>query len=287
MRYEAGNMARFILILGMLVGAMAGCVGALQSQPAAATQEDRFRVLVFSKTAGFRHDCIPAGIDAIKSLGTKHGFDVDATEDAAVFTPENFNRYEVIVFMCTTGDVLNDEQQLQFERYMDMNRGGFVGIHAAADTEYNWPWYGEHMGAYFKSHPPVQEATVVAVEPRTNSTKHLPARWTRTDEWYNYRELPGKRAASTQPTTAASGTAGWIIPDNHHPTMQVLLRLDTSSYEGSEMGMNHPIAWQQEFISNGSRAWYTGLGHTPESYTEPLFLDHLAGGILWAAGRVD
>ncbi|MGP4100658.1 ThuA domain-containing protein, partial [Nonomuraea sp. KM90] len=111
-----------------------------------------YQVLVFSKTAGFRHDSIPTGLQAIRDLGAAGGFTVTATEDATAFTSANLAGYEAVVFLNTTGDVLDDTQQTAFQSYIDQG-GGYVGVHAAADTEYDWPYYGELAGAYFKNHP--------------------------------------------------------------------------------------------------------------------------------------
>ncbi|MBI5914644.1 MAG: ThuA domain-containing protein [Bacteroidetes bacterium] len=215
----------------------------------------KFNVLVFSKTAGFRHASIPDGIAAIKKLGQENNFGVEATEDAAFFTKEKLTGYKVVVFLSTTLDVLNDQQQQAFEGFI-RSGGGFLGIHAAADTEYEWPWYGKLVGGYFESHPKPQEAVIRVKNASHISTKHLPADWTCTDEWYNYKNL--------------------------NPDVQVLCQLDESTYEGGKNGANHPIAWYHEY--DGGRAFYTGRGHTPEAYSEPLFLQHVLGGILWAAG---
>ncbi|MCU0491987.1 MAG: ThuA domain-containing protein [Chloroflexaceae bacterium] len=215
-----------------------------------------FRVLVFSKTAGFRHGSIEAGLAAIRQLASQHNFSVDATEDSTAFSDANLAQYQAVVFLQTTGDLLDENQQNALQRYIRAG-GGFVGIHAAADAEYDWPWYGELVGAYFKSHPAIQQATLV-VENRTHpSTRHLPERWTRTDEWYNFRTNP-------------------------RPNVSVLISLDESSYQGGDMG-DHPIAWFRPF--DGGRTWYTGLGHGDETFSEPLFQQHLLGGILWAAGQ--
>jgi type 1 glutamine amidotransferase len=221
--------------------------------------EPRFRALVFSKTAGFRHDSIPDGVAAIEQLGKEHNFTVHATEAAGTFTGENLENYDVVIFLSTTGDVLDLEQQRAFETFI-RNGGGYAGIHAAADTEYDWPWYGRLVGAYFKSHPKIQEATIIVEDREHRSCNHLASRWVRTDEWYNYR-------------------------DNPRDNVEVLLALDESTYEGGESPGNdgdHPIAWCHEF--DGGRAWYTGCGHTKESFKEPEFLKHLLGGIEWAAG---
>ncbi|MFF6908883.1 ThuA domain-containing protein [Streptomyces sp. NPDC012389] len=224
---------------------------------ASAAADPAYDVLVFSKTAGFRHDSIPAGITALRQLGAASNFTVTATEDAAAFTPANLTGYEVVVFLSTTGDVLNASQQSAFEGYIQSG-GGYVGIHAAADTEYDWTWYGGLAGALFKSHPHIQPATVKVEDRAHDATAHLGPTWQRTDEWYDYR---------TNPRTSA----------------HVLASLDESTYSGGTMGGDHPIAWCKEY--QGGRAFYTGGGHTQESYAEPAFRRHLLGGIRWAGER--
>jgi type 1 glutamine amidotransferase len=213
-------------------------------------------VLVFSKTAGFRHDSIPDGVAAVKQLGEQAGFTVDATEDAAAFTAGNLRRYAAVVFLSTTGDVLDAAQQRAFEGYIRQG-GGYVGVHAAADTEYDWEFYGGLAGAYFQSHPAIQPATVDVEDHSHPATSGLAQTWNRTDEWYNYRSNPRERA-------------------------HVLASLDESSYSGGTMNGDHPIAWCQNY--RGGRAFYTGGGHTKESYAEPLFREHLLGGIRWSIG---
>ncbi|WP_330269548.1 ThuA domain-containing protein [Streptomyces griseorubiginosus] len=229
-----------------------GCV----PQPAASHSSDDRRVLVFSKTAGFRHDSIPEGVAAIRDLGTSNGFTVDATEDANAFTSRNLRRYDAVVFLSTTGDVLDPAGQRAFEGYI-RHGGGYVGIHAAADTEYDWAFYGGLAGAYFQSHPAIQPATVVTEDRAHPSTSGLPPTWNRTDEWYNYRSNPRER-------------------------VHVLASLDESSYTGGTMNGDHPIAWCQDY--QGGRAFYTGFGHTKESYADPAFRGHLLGGIRYAIG---
>jgi type 1 glutamine amidotransferase len=229
---------------------------ALLTAPAGAA-EARFRVLVFSATEGYRHASIPAGIAAVRALGARHGFSVDATEDPASFTTRRLRRYAAVVFLSTTGDVLDRHQQTAFRRYIRRG-GGFAGVHAAADTEYGWGWYGRLLGARFRHHPDVQPATIRVIDRRHPSTRSLPRRWQRTDEWYDFRAQPRR------------GT-------------RVLALLDESSYSGGQMGARHPIAWCRRF--EGGRSWYTALGHTEDSYAEPRFRRHLLGGIGWAAGR--
>ncbi|WP_324650820.1 ThuA domain-containing protein [Georgenia sp. H159] len=225
-------------------------------------EDAAFNALVFSKTAGFRHGSIEEGVAAIQQLGAENNFSVDHTEDAADFTEENLADYDVVVWLSTTGDVLNDEQQAAFEQYIQ-NGGGYAGIHAASDTEYDWPWYGELVGAYFAGHPPGTPDGTVQVADRVHpSTEHLPYEWARTDEWYTY-------------------------DTNVRGEVHVLAALDETSYDAGNlaMGDDHPIAWCQDF--DGGRAWYTGGGHTEASFTEPAFVQHMLGGIQTAAGVVD
>ncbi|MET7365915.1 ThuA domain-containing protein [Streptomyces sp. NPDC005566] len=221
----------------------------------AAAADPAYDVLVFSKTAGFRHSSIDEGVTALRELGAANNFTVTATEDAAAFTPANLAGYESVVFLSTTGDVLNASQQTAFEGYIGAG-GGYVGIHAAADTEYDWAWYGGLAGALFRSHPQIQPATVTVEDRAHDATSHLGRTWQRTDEWYDYR---------TNPRTTA----------------HVLASLDESTYSGGAMGGDHPIAWCKDY--EGGRAFYTGGGHTEDSYTDPAFRRHLLGGIRWAA----
>ncbi|MBZ6282048.1 ThuA domain-containing protein [Streptomyces olivaceus] len=216
------------------------------------------KVLVFSKTAGFRHDSIPEGIAALKELGTPAGIQVTATEEAGQFTTNNLAKYDAVAFLSTTGDVLNADQQTAFENYIK-NGGGYMGIHAAADTEYDWEFYGGLVGAYFDSHPAIQQATVRVEDHDHPATAHLDDAWERTDELYNYRTNPREQA-------------------------KVLATLDETTYEGGTMKGDHPIAWCQSY--GGGRSFYTGLGHTKESYADESFRGHLLGGMQYATGQV-
>lgn len=213
-------------------------------------------ILVFSKTEGYRHPSIDAGKTALWKMAKQEGFQIDTTENATVFEEKYLKKYNVVVFLNTTGDVLDGAQQLEFQRFIQAG-GGFVGIHSAADTEYDWPWYGDLVGAYFKNHPATQEATSVVINQKHDCTKHLPEKWTRTDEWYNYKDIRSH--------------------------IKVLLNLDESSYKGGENGENHPITWHHEF--DGGRSWYTGMGHTDETFAEPAYLKMLLGGIQWSASK--
>jgi len=245
-----------LAVAAALLGFGAAGLIACSSDPEA-KPKPRAKVLVFSKTSGFRHDSIPAGIAAIRGLGRTNGFSVTTTENAKAFTPKHLRGFAAVIFLSTTGDVLAPRQQRSFRSYI-RHGGGWAGIHSAADTEYEWPFYGRLLGAYFLSHPAIQPAVVGVTDGSHPSTRHLPARWPRTDEWYDFRSNP--RGA-----------------------VHVLATLDESTYSGGTMGPDHPIAWCHRF--KGGRAWYTAGGHTSESYSEPDFRRHLLGGILWAAGR--
>ncbi len=211
------------------------------------------RVLIYSKTRGYHHASIPVGVAAIQKLGLENNFAVDTTTDSTFFVRRTLKKYDAVIFLNTTGNVLNDKQQAAFEKYIQSGRG-FVGVHAATDTEYDWPWYNQLVGAYFKSHPKQQEAILTVTDASHISTQHLPAKWKRFDEWYNFKSLQNG--------------------------LHVLLTIDEKSYTGGENGDVHPMAWYHEF--DGGRAFYTELGHTDESYADPLYLKHLLGGIQYA-----
>lgn len=236
---------------------MIGLLAATGRLPA----ETDFRVLVFSKTTGFRHESIPAGIDLIEQLGAANGFAVDVTEDAGWFTSQTLEQYGAVVWLNTTLDVLDAAEESAFRSYIESG-GGFVGVHSAADTEYGWAWFGELLGgdAWFMSHPEVQEAALDVEDREHPSSRHLPLRFTMTDEWYNFQHNP--RASVT-----------------------VLLTIDEKTYEpGADAMGDHPIAWYHQIAAG--RAWYTAMGHEIEIYADSGFQQHLLGGVLWAAGRI-
>jgi cytochrome c len=217
-----------------------------------------FQVLVFSKTAGFRHQSIGAGKTALTKMATEKGFKVQFTEDARLFQEATLKPFHAVIFLNTTGDVLNPEQQTAFERYIQAG-GGYVGIHAATDTEYDWAWYGELAGAYFLDHPNpdnVQKGKFVVTQKNHWATQGMPDSFEKTDEFYNFKNIS--------------------------PQIKVVLSLDEASYRGGKNGASHPMSWYQAF--DGGRSFYTALGHTDETFVEPLFLNHLWAGIRYAAG---
>lgn len=241
------------------IAVIAACGMSAQAPPGSPSPvAPTFSVLVFSKTAGFRHDSIPAGIEAVRRQGSARGFSVDASEDAGVFTDDALGKYKAIVFLSTTGDVLNTGQEGAFERYIRRG-GGFVGVHSATDTEYDWPFYGALVGAYFAGHPDIQNATIQIEDTAHPAAASMPRPWMRRDEWYNFRRNP-------------------------RGSVNVLATLDERTYTGGSMAPDHPIIWSHTY--EGGRSFYTALGHTQESFSEAPFVEHLGRAILWAAGLI-
>ena len=237
--------------------------------------------LLRDDAATFRHGSIDEGIAAIEALGAANDFNVDATEDSTAFSDANLAQYDVVVFLSTTGDILDDTQQAAFERYIQTG-GGFAGIHAASDTEYTWPWYGELVGGYFRSHPPgTPQATVEIEDADEPSTADVPASWVRTDEWYNFQH-------PTTPIVGGNGTTADFSPRARQ--VHVLATVDESTYgeeDGNSVDDDHPVAWCSDF--DGGRSWYTAMGHTEASFAEANtdFREHLLGGLRTAAGEGD
>ena len=221
--------------------------------------QQKMQVLVFSKTTGFRHQSIEAGKAALAKMGKEKNFGVSFTEDAAQFTEQNLKKFHTVIFLNTTGDILNPEQQTAYERFIQAG-GGYVGIHSATDTEYDWPWYGKLAGAWFLDHPSspsnVQKGKFIVALKNHWATKGMPDEFERTDEFYSYKDISSK--------------------------INVVLKIDEKSYIGGKNGDDHPMSWYQEF--DGGRAFYTGMGHTDETFSESLFLNHLYAGIVYTAG---
>ncbi len=219
--------------------------------------QHKFDILLFTGTTGFYHKSNPDAQLAVMELGKKNDFGVDTSTDPAIFLQEKLDKYKVIVFLSTGGeDLLNPSQEKRFEEYI-ANGGNFVGIHGASATEYNWEWYGELLGAFFDNHPKIQEGVINVINRDHPSTRHLPEQWVWSDEWYNWRKP---------------------LPEDY----TVLATVDESTYEGGKMGDFHPIVWCRQ--TGDSRTWYTALGHKSEHYKDSDFLQHILGGIMWAAG---
>jgi len=236
----------FFSLMVLIVLIAGGCRQSRSGKP---------RILVFGKTADYHHESILSGMAAIQKLGAENGFEVDTITDANMFREDTLKKYSTVIFLNTTGNVLNHHQEVAFERYIQSG-GGFVGVHAATDTEYDWGWYARLVGANFESHPKIQEAVLHVVDSSIAATKGIPAQWKRTDEWYNFKKL--------------------------NKDVKVLMTIDEKSYEGGKLGDNHPMAWYHDY--DGGRSFYTALGHTEESFSDPVYLKHLLGGILYAVG---
>lgn len=220
---------------------------------AAATSAPQARVLVFSKTAGWRHDSIPTAVATLQRLGAQQGMQVDHTEDATWFKSARLARYQVVVFANTTLDVLDEAQQLALESFV-RGGGGFMGVHSAADTEHDWPWFGQLVGARFANHPPGVQTSRVVAEHNGAATGET---WTVTDELYNFHSNPRAR-------------------------VEVTATIKEEDYAGGGMGPDHPIAWCHAF--DGGRSWYTGLGHDSALYGKVEFQQQLIRGLRYSSG---
>ena len=210
-------------------------------------------VLVFTRTEGFAHPSIADGVAMITDIGLEDGHSVEVTAETDAFTPASLALYDVVVWLSTTGDVLDGAEQAAFEDFLRAG-GGYVGIHAATDCEYGWPWYGQLLGggAWFLSHPAIQTATLELESPDHPGAGFAEAATPFEDEWYNFQSNP-------------------------RPAVEVIMTLDEASYDPGPgaMGADHPIVWAHDF--EGGRAFYTGLGHRPETYRDARFKEQIRG----------
>lgn len=230
-----------------------------------AAQAEQFNVLVFTKTAGWHHDSINAGVNAIQDLGKLHDFKVFWTADAnRVINDKELAKYQAVVFLLTSGDIFNGEQKAAFERYIKAG-GGYVGVHSASDTEFGWPWYTKLVGHMFHLHPANQSAVLKVEDRNFPGMDRFAKRFLATDEWYEFGPAQSDK-------------------------LRYLLTIDESTYkpeanwgakQSKGMGKFHPISWYQ-YYDNG-RAFYTARGHLPATYSDASFMHHLYGGIYWAA----
>ena len=228
-------------------------------------QDKKINVLVYSKTIGFRHNSISTGLKMMSDLAQERNWVMTSTENADLFTPEFLKTFDVVVFLNPTQDVLNEQQQKNFEAFMAGGRG-FVGIHAAADCEYDWPWYGQLNGAFFKTHPAAQKATVIFED--TDHPSMVPFKGMKTyttfDEWYSFKENPRAK-------------------------VHVLARLDETSLDAATQKddtwkmVDHPLIWYQE--NGNTRSFYTVFGHTPEAFQDAKIKEHIGCAVDWTAKR--
>ncbi|MDO3387612.1 ThuA domain-containing protein [Gilvimarinus sp. SDUM040013] len=248
-------MRKFIAKLALMVGLMTAALPALAEQ---------FSVLLFTKTAGWHHESINAGVTAMKKMAERHHFKLDWHEMSSVFADDRLKNYDAVVFLNTTADILNDDQQAAMERFIQSGKG-FVGIHSASDTEYEWDWYTKMVGRTFHIHPAIQTAEIDVIDRKFPGVERMPDTFLWTDEFY---EFGAERIDS----------------------LNYILSIDESTYDpvadwgrvaGEGMGDFHPIAWYHEY--DGGRAFYTGLGHVPSTFEDKMFLEHIYGGLYWAA----
>jgi uncharacterized protein len=220
-------------------------------------------ILIYSGTTGYRHESIPAGIKALTAMAARRGLGVVASEDPAVFSASSLKRFKAIVLLsCTTDPRKPESEWLVGERRNALQQfvrsgGGILAIHAAADSHYHWPWYSRMIGAHFQRHPagtPKGRVTVVA--PGEPAVEGLPRSIERTDEWYYF--------------------------EDYDPVSKVLVTLDPASIGESDTNPN-PLAWTRQI--NDGRVFYTAMGHTTESYSEPFFLQHVGRGLDWVLRR--
>ena len=220
------------------------------------------RILVYSRTTGYRHSSIQTGVEALEKLGLDHGFDVEASEGVHSFRPGRLERYDAIVFLSTSGTVLDEQGRAALTHYMKQG-GSWLGIHAASTTEYDWPWFEGLVGAWFDQHPEIQPAVLTVEDREHPATEHLGETWERTDEWYSFRRNPRSEVQD----------------------IRVLLTVDEATYQGGTMGADHPLSWCHEY--GGGRSFYTALGHSEETFEDPEFLAHVLGALRWLGVPVE
>jgi len=225
----------------------------------------QFKVLMITTTNGWHHDAVSEAVPAVRALAQKHQFELTWEENIdRMFTEESLKNFDVLLFALTTGDILNEKQQALMEKFIQSGKG-FVGVHSASDTEYDWPWYTSLVGRMFHIHPVIQTAELTVKSKKFPGLERMPKKFWFTDEYYEFGEEKTKG-------------------------LNYILTVDESSYnpvadwgekKGEGMGKFHPLAWYHEY--DGGRSFYTALGHLPAVYKDSLFMEHLYGGIYWAA----
>lgn len=243
------GIIRHVIILGVFASIFLSCRSEKQS---IITVESPKKLLILTETQGYRHTSIEAGVAMFNKHATDWGVDITSTADSKDLVTSSIKGFDVIVLLNTTGDYLDAEEEAALKDYVSTG-GSILGVHAATDAEYEWDWYGYMLGGWFDSHPEIQEGKCEVVDNAHVLTSGLPAVWTRTDEWYNFKNL---------------------LPDNN-----VTVTIDENSYTGGTHGASHPISWYRT-IEKG-RVFYTAMGHTEASYSEPLFIQQIQNALVW------
>ena len=227
-------------------------------------QQKQFKVLLITTTRGWHHESLHAGVLAIQDLGRCNFFDVDLLQDPNGITDKNLDQYQAVIFLNTTGDIFDSAQQKVMERFIEKGRG-FVGIHSASDTEYDWDWYTKLVGRMFYIHPTIQTAQLTILDTNFPGLQGFANNKLWTDEWYQF---------SPETTTGLHYILA-VNESSYNP------KADWGTKKGEGMGKLHPIAWYHDY--DGGRAFYTALGHMPSDFSDDAFLNHLYAGIFWAA----
>ncbi len=232
--------------------------------------QKQFRALLVTTTRGWHHESIHAGVLAVQQLGVKHNFQVDLLEDNYGFTDNTLKNYQVVIFLNTTGDIFNEQEQKVMERFIKSGKG-FMGIHSASDTEYDWAWYTQLVGRMFQIHPAIQSARLQVLDASFPGLEGFANNKQWTDEWYEFS--PDKVQGLVTVLAVDEKTYNPNVSWEANPNRQAI--------SGKGMGVFHPIAWYHNF--DGGRSFYTNLGHVPSDFSDPNYLSHIAAGIIWAA----
>jgi type 1 glutamine amidotransferase len=230
----------------------------------AVAQQKQFKALLVTTTRGWHHESLHYGVIALKDLAVRNFFDIVLFEDPNGFTDKFLEQFQVVIFLNTTGDIFDSAQQKVMERFIESGKG-FVGIHSASDTEYDWDWYTKLVGRMFHIHPVVQTAKLKVFDDKFPGLQGFANGRLWTEEWY---EFGPEKISGLHYILGVDETT-------YNP------KVDWGKKKGEGMGQMHPLAWYHEY--DGGRSFYTALGHLPTNFSDPAFLNHLYAGILWAA----
>jgi type 1 glutamine amidotransferase len=226
--------------------------------------QKQFKALLVTTTRGWQHESVHNGVLAIQQMSVRNFFDVVLWEDSKGFTDKFVAQFQVIIFLNTTGDIFDSAQQKVLERFVESGKG-FVGIHSASDTEYDWEWYTKLVGRMFHVHPAIQTARMKILDATFPGLQGFADNKLFTDELYEF---------GPEKTTGLHYILG-VDESSYNPSV------NWKDKKGTGMGALHPLAWYHEY--DGGRSFYTALGHVPANFSDPAFLNHLYAGIFWAA----